>query len=113
MKQSTRERWEAICKAWENGLQHLSAKEAAEKIGTNPNTLVVALRTLRPGQYNPNVHKRRKSTTFVYENCIKCGKETCMRVDLKVIDKVENRKLGHKSMYMCKDCLCKLADLVT
>lgn len=42
----TEEKYEKICKTWEEpNLQHMCAKDAAAKLGVSPTTLVIALKT--------------------------------------------------------------------
>lgn len=46
----TEEKYEKICTTWEEmNLQNVCAREAAAKLGVSPITLVIALKTRRPG----------------------------------------------------------------
>jgi hypothetical protein len=103
------ERYEELCKRWEElGLQNVCAKEAAIKLGTNATTLVLALKTRRPGAYNPNRFKGgRKPRMYVYQKCRYCGADTSIRIDLSTVDEAENKKLGKTSIYVCKNCISK------
>lgn len=38
-------------------LQNVCARDAAANLGVSPTTLVIALKTRRPGAYNPNKFK--------------------------------------------------------
>ena len=108
MKKSD-ERYEELCKRWEElGLQNVCAKEAAVRLGTNATTLVLALKTRRPGAYNPNHFKGgRKPRMYVYQKCRYCGDDTSIRIDLSTVDEAENKKLGKTSMYVCENCISK------
>jgi hypothetical protein len=103
------ERYEELCKRWEElGLQNVCAKEAAVRLGTNATTLVLALKTRRPGAYNPNRFKGgRKPRMYVYQKCRYCGADTSIRIDLCTVDEAENKKLGKTSIYVCKNCIMK------
>jgi hypothetical protein len=103
------ERYEELCKLWEKlELQNVCAKEAAAKLGTTPSTLVVALKTRRPGAYNPNRFKGgRKPRIYVYQKCRYCGADTSIRIDISTVDEAENKKLVKTSIYVCKNCICK------
>ena len=103
------ERYEELCKLWEElELQNVCAKDAAAKLGTTPSTLVVALKTRRPGAYNPNRFKGgRKPRMYVYQKCKYCGADTSIRIDISTVDEAENKKLGKTSIYVCKNCICK------
>lgn len=111
IQQETLERWESICQEWEaKGLQHLPAKDAARQLGTSDSTLRIALKYLRPGQYDPNSHKRHGPRTFVYEACERCGKDTPMLFRFAVIDKSRNIKIGSRQLFLCQECLGKITD---
>ena len=113
IKQETRERWETICQEWEaRELQSLPAVDAARRLGISATTLTMALKCLRPGQYNPNAHKRRKARNFVYEPCHKCGKDSTMLFRFSVIDKMENVKFGTRQLFLCQECLGKITDIL-
>ena len=106
----TEEKYEKICKTWEDlGLQNMCAKDAAAKLGVSPTTLVMALKMMRPGAYNPNKFKRRKPRVYVYQNCRCCGATTSIRLDISTVDEADNKKIGKTSLYICKDCLLKHA----
>ena len=63
----TEEKYEKICTTWEEmNLQNVCAREAAAKLGVSPITLVIALKTRRPGAYNPNKFKGRKPRVYIY-----------------------------------------------
>ena len=106
----TEEKYEKICKTWEElNLQHMCAKDAAAKLGVSPTTLVIALKTRRPGAYNPNKFKGRKPRVYIYQKCRYCGADTSIRIDISTVDEAENKKLGKTSLYICKDCILKHA----
>ena len=108
----TEEKYEKICKTWEEmNLQNVCAREAAAKLGVSPTTLVIALKMMRPGAYNPNKFKRRKPRVYVYQNCRYCGATTSIRLDISTVDEAENKKIGKPSLYICKDCLLKHAGI--
>lgn len=108
--ESTNYKYEKICTMWEDlGLQNMCAKDAASKLGVSPTTLVIALKTRRPGAYNPNQFKGRKPRVYIYHNCRYCGSATSVRIDISTVDEAENKKLGNTSLYICKDCILKHA----
>ena len=108
MRSNVEERWEQICEAWERmGLQNTCAREAAEKLNISPATLVMALRMMRPGAYDPNNFKSRKPRVYVYQKCRYCGADTSIRIDITTVDEAENKKLGKTSIYVCKNCVMK------
>ena len=108
--ESTNDKYEKICTMWEDlGLQHMCAKDAAAKLGVSPTTLVIALKTRRPGAYNPNKFKGRKPRVYIYQKCRYCGADTIIRIDIYTVDEAENKKLGKTSLYICKDCILKHA----
>lgn len=112
MEQTT-DKYERICTMWEDlGLQNMCAKDAASKLGVSPTTLVIALKTRRPGAYNPNKFKGRKPRVYIYQNCRFCGSATSIRIDISTVDEAENKKIGKTSIYICKHCLLKQADLI-
>ena len=96
----------------EMNLQTMCAKDAAPKLGVSPTTLVMALKTRRPGAYNPNKFKGRKPRVYIYQNCRFCGSATSIRIDISTIDEAENKKIGKTSIYLCKHCLLKQANLI-
>lgn len=84
----------------------MCAKEAAVKLVTTATTLVLALKTRRPGAYNPNRFKGgRKPRMYVYKKCRYCCADTSIRIDLSTVDEAENKKLGKTSIYVCKNCI--------
>ena len=87
----------------------MCAKDAAAKLGVSPTTLVIALKTRRPGAYNPNKFKGRKPRVYIYQKCRYCGADTIIRIDIYTVDEAENKKLGKTSLYICKDCILKHA----
>lgn len=102
------ERWEQICEAWERmDLQNTCAVEAAKKLNVSPATLVTALRTMRPGAYDPNCFKHRRPRVYVYQKCKYCGADTSIRIDITTVDEAENRKMGNTSIYVCRNCILK------
>ncbi len=102
------DRYEELCKRWEElDLQNVCAKDAAAKLGTTQSTLVIALKSRRPGAYNPNKFKGRKPSVYVYQKCRYCGADTSIRIDISTVDEAENKKLGKTSIYVCKNCICK------
>lgn len=106
----TEAKYEKICTTWdEMNLQHVCARDAATKLGVSPSTLVMALKTRRPGAYNPNQFKGRKPRVYIYHNCRYCGSATSVRIDISTVDEAENKKLGNTSLYICKDCILKHA----
>lgn len=108
----TEEKYEKICTTWEEmNLQNVCARDAAAKLGVSPTTLVMALKTRRPGEYNPNKFKGRKPRVYIYKNCRYCGADTSIRIDISTVDEAENRKLGKTSIYVCKDCILKHASI--
>lgn len=83
--------------------QNVCAKDAAAKLGTTATTLVIALKSRRPGSYNPNKFKRRKPRVYVYQKCRYCGADPSIRVDIITVDEAENKKLGRTFIYVCKN----------
>lgn len=111
--ESTNDKYEKICTMWEDlGLQNMCAKDAAYKLGVSPATLAIALKTRRPGAYNPNNFKGRKPRVYIYQNCRLCGSATSIRIDISTVDEAENKKIGKTSIYICKHCLLKQASLI-
>ncbi len=106
-------KYEKICTMWEEmNLQNMCAKDAASKLGVSPTTLVIALKTRRPGAYNPNKFKGRKPRVYIYKNCRFCGSATSIRIDISTVDEAENKKIGKTSLYICKDCILKQASFI-
>lgn len=84
MKLDTSSKYERICRQWEElGLQNRPAKEAAELIGVSDATLRIALRTKRPGEYNPNRFKHRRKKVYIFNQCKYCNADTGIRMDIR------------------------------
>lgn len=113
IQSETLERWETICQEWEaKGLQHLPASDAARQLGVSDGVLRLALKYLRPGQYNPNSHKRHGPRTFVYESCERCGKDTAFLFRFAVVDKSKSVKVVGRQLFLCQECLGKITNLL-